>query len=110
MDEFEFRRRADQAMEALKRALMIAEEDADFEVEDQGGALHITFDEPPAHFVVSPNSAVHQIWISAHATSFKLEWSGEKKDFVFPKTGERLKLLVTRLMNEQFGEKAVELK
>ncbi len=97
-------------MESLKRALETASDEADFDVEDQGGALHISFEEPPARFVVSPNSAVHQIWISAHATSFKLDWSNEKKDFVLPKTGERLKPLVTRLMNEQFGEKAVELK
>jgi iron donor protein CyaY len=110
MDEFEFRHRVDDAMEGLKRALVAAEEEADFEVEDQGGALHITFDEPPAHFVISPNSAVYQVWISARSTSFKLDWSDEKKDFVLAKTGERLKPLVTRLMNEQFGEKAVELK
>jgi CyaY protein len=110
MDEFEYRRHVDEAMDSLKRALMKAEDDADFEAEDQGGALHISFDEPPGHFVISPNSAVQQIWISAHATSFKLDWSEEKKDFVLGKTGERLKPLVTRLMNEQFGEKAVELK
>lgn len=110
MDEFEFRRRADDAMESLKRALMTAEEDADFEVEDQAGALQISFDEPPARFVVSPNSAVNQIWISALSTSFKLDWSPARKDFVLAKTGEALKPLVTRLMNEQFGEKAVELK
>jgi len=110
MDEFEFRHRSESAMESLKKALRRAEDDADFEVEDEDGALHISFDISPGSFVVSPNSSVHQIWISALATSFKLDWSDQAGDWVLSKTGERLKPLLTRLMNQKFGEKAVELK
>ena len=110
MDEFEFRHRSEEAMEALKKSLMRAEEDADFEFEDEGGALSITFDCAPGSFVITPNSSVHQIWISALAKSFKLDWSNEAGEWVLPKTGEKLRPLVTRLMNQQFGEKAVDLK
>lgn len=110
MDEFEFRHRSEDAMESLKKSLIRAEEDADFEVEDEGGALHITFDCAPGTFVISPNSSAHQIWISALAKSFKLDWSDEAGGWVLAKTGEALKPLVTRLMNQQFGEKAVDLK
>jgi len=109
MDEQEFRRRADAALEALKRSLYDAEGDADFEVEENAGALHISFEEPPAKFVISPNSPVRQIWISALSTSFKLDWSEDKKDFVLTKTGEGLKTLVARLINEQIGEGTVTL-
>jgi CyaY protein len=52
---------------------------------------------------------VRQIWISALATSFKLDWSGEKNSFVLAKTGEDLKALVARLINQQLGEEAVTL-
>jgi iron donor protein CyaY len=108
MDEQEFRRRAEPALEALKASLIRAEAAAGFEVEEQGGAVHISFDDPPGRFVLSPNAAARQIWISALSTSFKLDWSEEAGDWVLSKTGERLKPLLSRLISEQAGE-TVEL-
>src|ERR1022692_540389 len=101
MDEQDFRRCADTALEALKRSLYAAEVDADFEVEENAGALHLSFDEPPGRFVISPNAPVRQIWISALSTSFKLDWSEDRNDFVLSKSGEPLKELVSRLINQQ---------
>jgi iron donor protein CyaY len=108
LDENDFRKRADAALESLKQSLITAEESADIEVEDQAGALHISF-EDGSRFVISPNAPVRQIWISALATSFKLDWSDAKQDFVLQKTGEELKPLVSRLINQQLGEEAVTL-
>ena len=108
MDENEFRKRSDQALTSLKQALITAEESADFEVEDQAGALHVSF-EDGGRFVISPNAPVRQIWISALATSFKLEWSQADQDFVLQKTNEKLKPLVARLINQQLGVQAVSL-
>jgi len=79
--------------------LIEAESDADFEVEEQGGVLNVIFDDPPAKFVITTNSPVRQIWISALATSFKLDFV--EGEFVLAKTGERLIPLVARLVNEQ---------
>ena len=109
MDEQEFRRRADQALDALKRSLLQAEESAEIEVEENAGALKVSFEEPPGTFVISPNSPVKQIWISALSTSFKLDWSDAASDFVLVKTGENMKELLTRLINQQLGEEAVTL-
>jgi iron donor protein CyaY len=95
-------------LESLKQSLITAEDSADFEVEDQSGALHISFDDG-SRFVVSPNAPVRQIWISALATSFKLDWSEANEDFVLSKTGEYLKTLVSRLINQQLGEETVTL-
>ncbi len=100
----DFAKQSEQSLSSLRQALIKAEESADFEVEDAGGAIHISFDDPPAKFVISPNSAVNQIWISALSTSFKLDWSAEKNDFVLLKSGEALKPLVARLIGEQTGE------
>jgi iron donor protein CyaY len=108
LDELEFRNYADAAFAGLKKSLIAAEEDAPIEVEDQSGALHISFDDG-TRFVISPNAPVRQIWISALTTSFKLDWSAEEKDFVLSKTGERLKPLMARLINQQLGKEAVEL-
>jgi iron donor protein CyaY len=108
LDEQGFRKHSEVAIESLKQALITAEESADFEVEDQAGALHISF-EDGGRFVISPNAPVRQIWISALATSFKLDWSESDQEFVLQKTGERLKALVSRLVNQQLGEEAIKL-
>ena len=109
MDELEFRRRADVAIEDLKRSLFSAEEDGDFEVEEQTGVLNILFEEPAGKFVITPNAPVRQIWISALSTSFKLDWDSAKESFVLPKSGETLKPLLARLINEHLGNAAVHL-
>ena len=108
LDELAFRKHADEAFTALKKSLFAAEDSADMEVEDQAGALTVSF-EDGTRFVVSPNAPVRQIWISALATSFKLDWSDEESDFILPKTGERLKPLMARLINQQLGEDLVDL-
>ena len=108
LDEITFRKHADRAFEVLKQGLIAAEDSADFEVEDQAGALHISF-EDGSKFIISPNAPARQIWISALATSFKLDWSDADLDFTLLKTGEKLKALVSRLMNQQLGQEAVSL-
>jgi len=108
LDENDFRRNADAALEVLKKSLIAAEESADFEVEDQSGALHVSF-EDGSRFVISPNAPVRQIWISALSTSFKLDWSDAQKEFVLLKTGEPLKPLTARLINQQLGEEVVSM-
>jgi iron donor protein CyaY len=108
LSEQQFRNYSETALESLKQSLIAAEDSADMEVEDQSGALHISFDDG-ARFVISPNAPVRQIWISALSTSFKLDWSEAEQDFVLQKTGERLKPLVARVINQQLGEEAVSL-
>lgn len=109
LDELTFRHNADHAIESLKQSLIDAEEAGGFEVEEQSGALNILFDDPPAKFVVTPNTPVRQIWISALATSFKLDWSEAEEDFVHPKDGLTLKPLVASLVNQQLGVERVRL-
>ena len=109
LDELTFRRHADQAIESLKQSLIDAEETGDFEVEEQSGALNIVFEDPPAKFVVTPNTPVRQIWISALATSFKLDWSEERGDFLYPRDSLTLKPLVARLINQHLGVESVVL-
>ena len=84
MDEQDFRKHADSVLGSLKQSLIKAEESADMEVEDQSGALHISF-EDGGRFVISPNAPVRQIWISALSTSFKLDWAEAEQDFVLQK-------------------------
>ncbi|MFL6428462.1 MAG: iron donor protein CyaY [Acidobacteriaceae bacterium] len=103
LDEASFRSHADAALEELKRTLIRAEEQGDFDVEEQNGVLNVVFEEPPGKFVITPNTPVRQIWISALSTSFKLEWSSSAGAFVLPKTGETLKEVIERAINQHLG-------
>ena len=101
-DELEFRRNVEVALEALKQHLIEREEDLDagFEVEEQNGVLNVLFEEPAGKFVITPNTPVRQIWISALSTSFKLDWDSAAGAFVLPRTGEALAPLIDRLIGE----------
>ena len=72
-------------------------------------AKRMTGIEPSTKFVFTPNTPVRQIWISALATSFKLDWSDDVNDFILPKDGTLLKPLVARLINEHLGTDTVAL-
>ena len=76
------------------------EDEAGFDVEEQGGVLNVVLEEPAVKFVITPNSPVRQIWISALSTSFKLDWDVPSSTFVLPRTGEKLIPLVDRLIHE----------
>ena len=82
---------------------------ARFEFEDNNGVMNILFENGSSKFVVTPNTPVRQIWISAQATSYKLEWSESAAAFSLPKTGEDLKTLTQRLLREHLDDPAITL-
>lgn len=104
MDEHEFQKRCDTAFESLRKRLIELGDEHDFEVEGGSGKLEIEFeDEDGTRFVISPNTPVRQIWISALATSFKLGWSDSAQAFVLVKTGETLNQVMSRILTEKIG-------
>jgi iron donor protein CyaY len=106
LEETEFRKLAEVAIEGLKQHLIRREEEneAGFEVEEQNGVLNVLFEDPGGKFVVTPNTPMRQIWISALATSFKLDWDAAKSVFVLPRTGEALIALMDRLIGEHLEQ------
>jgi iron-sulfur cluster assembly protein CyaY len=110
IDEATFRRESDRALEALKQSLIAAEDDSGtFEFEDNNGVMNIIFENGSSKFVVTPNTPVRQVWISAQSTSFKLEWSESNQAFVLPKSGEDLKTLTQRLLREHLADPTITL-
>src|ERR1700753_3156980 len=112
LDETTFRRESDTAPEALKQALIRAEEETDeplFETEEKNGVLNVLFEDGSSKFVFTPNTPVAQVWISAQSTSFKLEWNEEQHAFALPKTGEDLRTLTERLLREQTNDPGLTL-
>ena len=104
LDDQQFRNVSGDALDRLQRALERASENRDFDVDRKEGALSIEFEDPPAKFVLSPNSPVKQIWISARVKSFKLDWNEEQGAFVLAADGRNLSRLVGDLIEEQIGE------
>jgi CyaY protein len=104
MDDQEFAVKADEALADLHKRLLRAAEQRDFEADLNNGALAIEFEEPRAKFVVSPNSPVKQIWVSAHAKSFKLDWDAARNSFVHAESGRSLAELIGAAIGEQLGE------
>lgn len=108
MDEQDFKTRADAALQELYEALNVASEEYDsFEADFNAGALTVEFETPPAKFVVSPNSPVRQIWVSARTKSFKLDWNEEQHEFVLAETGQSLIDLMEWAVGEQIGEEVI---
>jgi CyaY protein len=102
VDEQQFRLRADEAMSDAYDALVEASGEHDFET-DLGENLTVEFSDPPARFVVSPNTPVRQIWVSAHSKSFKLGWNEARQAFVLPDSGQSLRELLADAVSRQLG-------
>ena len=102
--EHDFQKKADTAFEQLKKKLLVLGDEHGFDVEGESGKLEVIFEEPePARFVISPNTPIREIWISALSTSFKLGWSEPRNAFVLEKTGEDLFAVMSRVVSQQLG-------
>lgn len=105
MDDQEFKRTADEALQSLYNKLSRASDRYNFEPDFNAGALTIEFDEPKAKFVISPNAPVLQIWVSAHAKSYKLDWEPARQAFVWPESEQTLEELMTWAISQHIGER-----
>lgn len=103
MDEQEFKTRADAALQSLYKKLSAASDEYEFEPDFNSGALAIEFDEPKAKFVISPNTPVRQIWVSAHSKSFKLDWNPAQNAFVLPEKNQSLDELIRSAIEQHIG-------
>lgn len=103
LDDQQFRKLSDEALLNLQRALERAAERYEFDVDRNEGALTVEFEDPPSRFVVSPNSPVRQIWVSARVRSFKLDWDPARSAFVLSADGRSLQQLMEAVIGEQIG-------
>ena len=104
IDEQKFKKLADDALNSLNRDLIAASDDYGFEVDFNAGALGVEFEDPPAKFVISPNTPVRQIWVSANSKSYKLDWDVVENAFVHGESGDSLKTLLEKAISKQMGE------
>lgn len=110
ISEADFLQHAEQAIAELERAFGRLAEERDIDVQVEGSVLSVSFEEgEPGKFIVSPNSSVRQVWVSARVSSLKFDWSEQTGEFVLAATGESLKQAMTRLAREQLGHGGIAL-
>ena len=108
--EAAFQQKAEAAISQLEAAFARIGEDRDLDVQVESGVLSFLFEEgEPGKFIVSANSSVRQLWVSARVSSFKFDWSDQAGGFLLASTGEPLKQVMTRLTREQLGDEGIEL-
>src|SRR5215831_12128374 len=100
----QFKSLADEALSDLYKRLSASADEHDFEVDFNAGALAVEFEAPSAKFVVSPNSPVRQIWVSAHSKSFKLDWDASRAEFVLSGSRQSLAALIGDAIGQQLNE------
>ncbi len=104
MEDQEFQNRASQTLEDLHARLTAAADEFDFDSDMNAGALVVEFEDPRERFVVSPNSPVKQIWVSAHVQSYKLDWDSAREAFIYPGTGETLDDLIASAIRKRIPD------
>ena len=104
LTESQFRISAEDAIAQLEDVLFKLCDEYQYDVDRKETVLEVCFEEPePGTFIISPNVAARQIWVSARATSHKFDWSEEKSDWLHERTGEVLTTVISRLLGEQLG-------
>jgi iron donor protein CyaY len=110
ISDSEFQERAERAIAEFERTFGELAEERDIDVQVEGGVLSITFEEgEPGRFILSPNSSVRQMWLSARVSSFKFDWNSALGEFALAGHDETLKQVLERLTREQLGDYSVIL-
>ncbi len=110
LSDAEFQMRTEDTLKDLEFVFGQLADKRDVDVEMQSNVLTVTFEEgEPGKFVISPNSSVGQIWVSARLASYKFDWSDSANDFILPDSNELIKTALERLTREQLGDDSVSL-
>jgi CyaY protein len=77
--------------------------DSDLDVERSGDVLTISFSDG-AKFIISPNSPVNQLWVSANYEGHRFNFDGGKRFWIDEKTGQEFHVYISRLLSDKLGE------
>lgn len=102
MNESDFQKRVAETFKDLEDRVWPLADRFGFEVEAGGGMMTLEFETPAASkFVISPQTAARQIWVSALVGSYKFDWNDEIRSFVLDKTKEPFLTVISHLLSRQ---------
>src|SRR5881394_405349 len=100
MDEREFTKHADHALERIEAALEACGVDADIE-RKEGGVLEIEYHDG-SRMIVNRHGAAREIWVAAPSGGFHFRWDGTAwRD---TREGTELFAALSRLVSAQSGQ------
>lgn len=101
MDKQEYRKRVDECLERVTRAVADFDPDqVDFAGSD--GVLKILFPDRPA-FVLNRQEAVQQMWFAAGARAWHYGWDAARETWVDDRDGHELYGNIAGLLSEKLG-------
>jgi frataxin-like iron-binding protein CyaY len=108
IEEREFKKHTEEALAALQGDLVLAGDDYGFQSRLERGTITVTFERPPAKFVIAPDASTRQMKVSLGARSHKLDWDIVENTFVQIESQQTLKELVEQAISKHL-KKDVEL-
>src|SRR5690349_20676322 len=100
MDEHEFGRRADEALERIEAALEQSGVDVDVE-RKEGGVLEVEYADG-SRMIINRHGAAREIWVAARSGGFHFRWDGTAwRD---TRDGTELFAALSRLVSAQSGQ------
>lgn len=103
MMESEFQNRVAETFKDLEDRVWPLADQYGFEVESGGGMITLEFEDSSSKFIISPQTAARQIWVSALVGSYKFDWDPATSAFVLDKSGEPFLTVMTNLLARQLG-------
>ena len=101
MDEREFAKRADEALERIEAALEATGVEGDVELKE-GGVLEIKFADG-SRMVINRHGAARELWVAARAGGFHFRWDGAAwRD---TREGTELFAALSKLVSAQSGRR-----
>src|SRR5438105_15567614 len=101
MDEREFAKRADEALERIEAALEASGVEGDVELKE-GGVLEIEFADG-SRMVINRHGAARELWVAARAGGFHFRWDGAAwRD---TREGTELFAALSKLVSAQSGRR-----
>jgi iron donor protein CyaY len=77
---------------------------SDFDTEKNGDVLTISL-EDGSKFIITPNSPVSQLWVSANYEGHRFNYDEIKAKWIDEKSGEEFAEYIAKLLSEKLNEK-----
>lgn len=100
----DFSKTYDSTIHSLETTLSnLIDSGSDFDFEREGDVLKIEF-EDGEKFIISPNSPVSQLWVSANFAGHRFNWDAAQQAWLNEKTSEELLQFLAASISGKLGE------
>jgi CyaY protein len=85
------------------RLSILIDNGGDLEFEKSGDVLTIIFPDG-AKYIISPNSTVNQLWVSANYEGHRFDFDGALLTWIDEKTGQEFHEYFSQLLSDKLGQ------